>query len=183
MAKLPPFAKQDPVDRSTFVRAPISISAPQGQRIASAAIEFGYTGTGRTFAILLHLSPRGLRGGRRHGQRCRAVLLRTDGNLHADAVREILHHYPARPAGARSLLSGQVLRLLRALWWRSAIAEYRWKASAVKSTGVPGSPQPVAAPVRAGGLVHPRRGIMHPTRKKGSTGGASHPAFSPGCER
>ncbi len=46
MAKLPPFAKQDPVDRSTFVRAPISISAPQGQRIASAAIEFGYTEQG-----------------------------------------------------------------------------------------------------------------------------------------
>src|SRR6185369_13248134 len=46
MAKLPPFEKQDPVDRSTFVRAPISISAPQGQRIASAAIEFGYTEQG-----------------------------------------------------------------------------------------------------------------------------------------
>ena len=46
MAKLPPFAKQDPVDRSTFVRAPISIAAPQGQRIASAAIEFGYTEQG-----------------------------------------------------------------------------------------------------------------------------------------
>ena len=46
MAKLPPLEKQDPVDRSTFVRAPISISAPQGQRIASAAIEFGYTEQG-----------------------------------------------------------------------------------------------------------------------------------------
>jgi hypothetical protein len=46
MAKLPPFEKQDPVDRSTFARGPISISAPQGQRIASAAIEFGYTEQG-----------------------------------------------------------------------------------------------------------------------------------------
>ena len=47
MAKLPPLSKQDAVDRSTFVRAPISISAPQGQRIASAAIEFGYTEQGQ----------------------------------------------------------------------------------------------------------------------------------------
>ena len=46
MAKLPPFSKQDEVDRSTFVRAPISITAPQGQGIASAAIEFGYTEQG-----------------------------------------------------------------------------------------------------------------------------------------
>jgi hypothetical protein len=42
MAKLPPFNKQDDVDRSTFVRARIPVSAPQGQGIASAAIEFGY---------------------------------------------------------------------------------------------------------------------------------------------
>ena len=46
MAKLPPLSAQDTVDRSTFVRAPIAISAPQGQRIASAAIEFGYTEQG-----------------------------------------------------------------------------------------------------------------------------------------
>jgi hypothetical protein len=47
MAKLPPLlAKQDAVDRSTFVRSPISITAPQGQGIASAAIEFGYTEQG-----------------------------------------------------------------------------------------------------------------------------------------
>jgi hypothetical protein len=42
MAKLPPFSKQDEVDRSTFVRARIPVSAPQGQGVASAAIEFGY---------------------------------------------------------------------------------------------------------------------------------------------
>jgi hypothetical protein len=46
MAKLPPLSAQDTVDRSTFVRAPIAISAPQGQRIASATIEFGYTEQG-----------------------------------------------------------------------------------------------------------------------------------------
>ena len=46
MAKLPPLARQDAVDRSTFVRAPISISAPQGQSIASAAVEFGYAEQG-----------------------------------------------------------------------------------------------------------------------------------------
>jgi hypothetical protein len=43
MARLPPFTSQDTVDRSTFVRAPMAITAPQGQNIASAAIEFGYT--------------------------------------------------------------------------------------------------------------------------------------------
>jgi hypothetical protein len=42
MAKLPPFSKQDEVDRSTFVRARIPVSAPQGQGIVSPAIEFGY---------------------------------------------------------------------------------------------------------------------------------------------
>jgi hypothetical protein len=46
MAKLPPLARQDEVDRSTFVRAPIAVAAPQGQRIVSAAIEFGYTEQG-----------------------------------------------------------------------------------------------------------------------------------------
>lgn len=46
MAKLPPLRKEDEVDRSTFVRAPISVSAPQGQGIASAAVEFGYTEQG-----------------------------------------------------------------------------------------------------------------------------------------
>jgi len=42
MAKLPPFNKQDEVDRSTFIRARIPVSTPPGQGIASAAIEFGY---------------------------------------------------------------------------------------------------------------------------------------------
>ncbi|MEO8592418.1 MAG: hypothetical protein ABI759_03780 [Candidatus Solibacter sp.] len=46
MAKLTPLVKQDNVDRSTFMRAPISVTAPQGMRIASAAIEFGYTEQG-----------------------------------------------------------------------------------------------------------------------------------------
>jgi hypothetical protein len=46
MAKLPPLNRQDAVDRSTFVRAPISIAAPQGRSIASAAVEFGYTEQG-----------------------------------------------------------------------------------------------------------------------------------------
>jgi hypothetical protein len=48
MAKLPPLSKQDAVDRSTFVRAPLSISAPEGQPIASAAVEFGYTEQGES---------------------------------------------------------------------------------------------------------------------------------------
>jgi hypothetical protein len=48
MAKLPPLAKQDDVDRSTFVRAPVRITTPQGQGIASAAIEFGYAEHGAT---------------------------------------------------------------------------------------------------------------------------------------
>jgi hypothetical protein len=30
------------LDRSTFLRVPISITAPQGKRIVSAAVEFGY---------------------------------------------------------------------------------------------------------------------------------------------
>ena len=34
------------MDLSTFVRAPISISAPQSQGIASAAVEFGYAEQG-----------------------------------------------------------------------------------------------------------------------------------------
>ena len=46
MAKLPPLVAQDTVDRSTFIRAPIAIAAPQGQYIASAAIEFGYAEQG-----------------------------------------------------------------------------------------------------------------------------------------
>jgi hypothetical protein len=46
MAKLPPLGKQDEVDRSTFVRARIPLAAPQGQGVASAAIEFGYTEQG-----------------------------------------------------------------------------------------------------------------------------------------
>jgi hypothetical protein len=46
MAKLPPFAKQDEVDRSTFQRAPVYVTAPQGKGIATAAVEFGYTEQG-----------------------------------------------------------------------------------------------------------------------------------------
>ena len=46
MVRSPPFTAGDSVDRSTFVRAPISISAPQGLGIASAAVEFGYTEQG-----------------------------------------------------------------------------------------------------------------------------------------
>jgi len=46
MAKLTPLARQDTVDRSTFVRAPVVITAPQGQGVASAVIEFGYTEQG-----------------------------------------------------------------------------------------------------------------------------------------
>jgi len=46
MLKLPPFPEPDGVDRSTFVRAPISISTPQGLGIAYAAIEFGYAEQG-----------------------------------------------------------------------------------------------------------------------------------------
>jgi hypothetical protein len=42
MAKIPPLTAQDAVDRTTFVRAPISIATPRGQGIVSAAIEFGY---------------------------------------------------------------------------------------------------------------------------------------------
>jgi hypothetical protein len=42
MLKTPPFTKSDSVDRSTFVRAPISITTPGGQGITTAAVEFGY---------------------------------------------------------------------------------------------------------------------------------------------
>ncbi len=42
MAKLPPFYLGDIVDRSTFVRAPIPITAPTGSGIATATVEFGY---------------------------------------------------------------------------------------------------------------------------------------------
>ena len=42
MMKVPPFPALDGVDRSTFVPAPISIAAPAGLGIATAAIEFGY---------------------------------------------------------------------------------------------------------------------------------------------
>jgi hypothetical protein len=42
MLKTPPFVKSDSVDRTTFVRAPISITTPQGQGIATATVEFGY---------------------------------------------------------------------------------------------------------------------------------------------
>ena len=93
------------MDRSTFVRAPIPVSAPQGQGIASAAIEFGYPNRAarpntiaRRAAKPAWQSPPQLT--------MPTLPLRTDGNLHADAVREILHHHPARPAGACGLLSG-----------------------------------------------------------------------------
>src|ERR1035437_6967334 len=42
MAKLPPFTASDSVDRTTFVRAPISITTPSGLGIVSATVEFGY---------------------------------------------------------------------------------------------------------------------------------------------
>ena len=42
MAKLPPFTAGDSVDRTTFVRAPISITPPSGLGIATAVVEFGY---------------------------------------------------------------------------------------------------------------------------------------------
>jgi hypothetical protein len=42
MAKLPPFTAGDSVDRTTFIRAPLSITPPQGQGIATATVEFGY---------------------------------------------------------------------------------------------------------------------------------------------
>jgi hypothetical protein len=42
MAKLPPFTAGDSVDRSTFVRAPVSITTPSGLGIATATVEFGY---------------------------------------------------------------------------------------------------------------------------------------------
>ena len=48
MAKLPPFTAQDNVDRSTFIRTPISITPPAGQGIASVAVEFGYLEQGLT---------------------------------------------------------------------------------------------------------------------------------------
>jgi hypothetical protein len=46
VAKLPPFSAQDSVDRTTFVRAPLTITPPAGQGIASATVEFGYTEQG-----------------------------------------------------------------------------------------------------------------------------------------
>jgi hypothetical protein len=46
MLKMPPFPTPDGVDRSTFVRAPISITTPQGLGIATATVEFGYVEQG-----------------------------------------------------------------------------------------------------------------------------------------
>ncbi len=46
MLKIPPFPTPDSVDRSTFVRAPIAITVPQGQGIARAAVRFGYAEQG-----------------------------------------------------------------------------------------------------------------------------------------
>lgn len=48
MAKLPPFAAQDSVDRTTFIRAPVAITTPSGRGIASASVDFGYTEQGTT---------------------------------------------------------------------------------------------------------------------------------------
>jgi hypothetical protein len=42
LLKLPPTPTSDGVDRSTFIRAPLSIATPQGQGIATATVEFGY---------------------------------------------------------------------------------------------------------------------------------------------
>jgi hypothetical protein len=42
LAKLPPFSK-DNVRRDVFVRAPLTITPPTGQGIASAEVDFGYT--------------------------------------------------------------------------------------------------------------------------------------------
>ena len=42
MAKLPPFTVDDVVDRTTFVRVPLSITAPIGLGVATAVVEFGY---------------------------------------------------------------------------------------------------------------------------------------------
>jgi hypothetical protein len=41
LLKPPPYLR-DQLDRSTFFRVPISMTAPSGKRIASAAVEFGY---------------------------------------------------------------------------------------------------------------------------------------------
>jgi hypothetical protein len=46
MVKIPPTPALDGVDRSTFVRAPISITTPQGLGIATATVEFGYAEQG-----------------------------------------------------------------------------------------------------------------------------------------
>lgn len=47
MAKRPPAPCQpDGVDRSTFVRHPIQITAPAGKNVATAAVEFGYEENG-----------------------------------------------------------------------------------------------------------------------------------------
>lgn len=42
MTKLPPFTAPDALDRSTFIRAPISITTPTGLGIATATVQFGY---------------------------------------------------------------------------------------------------------------------------------------------
>jgi hypothetical protein len=46
MLKMLPFPSPDGVDRSTFIRAPIPITTPQGQSIATATVEFGYAEMG-----------------------------------------------------------------------------------------------------------------------------------------
>lgn len=42
LAKLPPLTAPDAVDRTTFVRAPLTITPPSGLGVATAAVEFGY---------------------------------------------------------------------------------------------------------------------------------------------
>ena len=85
-------------------------------------------GTGRTVPILLHVAPRGLRGGRRYGQRCRA---RSTSHR-----RKPTHGCRARnrapspcPSCRRTWLTiRSSFTTRRALRSGSAIAAYRWKA-------------------------------------------------------
>ena len=46
MAKLPPLTQQDDADRSTFVRAPVHVTAPQGRGIASGGDRVRLCGAG-----------------------------------------------------------------------------------------------------------------------------------------
>jgi hypothetical protein len=46
MVKLPPTPVLDGVDRSTFVRAPLTLVPPQGAGVISAVVQFGYAEQG-----------------------------------------------------------------------------------------------------------------------------------------